>query len=125
VQKRIVKGKGISAEAYVAALQNRRETITQFMQWMQRFDILLTPSLPDVACPLQEVDEDTSPAVFTRTVNYLDTCALSLPAGFSQEGLPMGIQLIGKPWHENLLLAAGRAFQDATDWHLCVPPGLQ
>jgi aspartyl-tRNA(Asn)/glutamyl-tRNA(Gln) amidotransferase subunit A len=125
VQKRIVKGKEISAEAYVAALQNRRETITQFMQWMQRFDILLTPSLPDVACPLQEVDENTSPAVFTRTVNYLDTCALSLPAGFSQEGLPMGVQLIGKPWHENLLLAAGRAFQDATDWHLRVPPGLQ
>jgi aspartyl-tRNA(Asn)/glutamyl-tRNA(Gln) amidotransferase subunit A len=125
VQKRIVKGKGISAEAYLAASQNRRETIAQFMNWMHRYDVLVTPTLPATACPLDEVDEETSPAVFTRTVNYLDTCALSLPAGFSEEGLPMGVQLIAKPWHENLLLAAGRAFQEATDWHVRVPPGLQ
>jgi aspartyl-tRNA(Asn)/glutamyl-tRNA(Gln) amidotransferase subunit A len=125
VQQRIVKGKSISAEAYLAALQNRREAIARFMEWMQRFDVLLTPTLPAVACPLDDVDEETSPAVFTRTVNYLDTCALSLPAGFSQEGLPMGVQLIGKPWHENLLLGVGRAFQSATDWHLRVPAGLQ
>ncbi len=125
VQQRIVKGKSISAEAYLAALQNRREAIAQFLDWMQKFDVLLTPTLPAVACPLDDVDEETSPAVFTRTVNYLDTCALSLPAGFSQEGLPMGVQLIAQPWHENLLLGAGRAFQSATDWHLRVPPGLQ
>lgn len=125
VQQRIVKGKSISAEAYLAALENRREAIARFMEWMQRFDVLLTPTLPAVACPLDEVDEETSPAVFTRTVNYLDTCALSLPAGFSQDGLPMGVQLIAKPWHENLLLGVGRAFQSATDWHLRVPPGLQ
>ncbi|MEO6959297.1 MAG: amidase [Burkholderiaceae bacterium] len=125
VQKRIVKGKSVDANTYLAAMENRRQTIARFIDWMHKFDVLLTPTLPAVACPVEDVDEETSPAVFTRTVNYLDTCAISLPAGFSNDGLPIGVQLIAKPWQENVLLGTGHAFQTATDWHLRTPAGLQ
>ncbi|NYT79164.1 amidase [Alcaligenaceae bacterium] len=125
VQKRIVKGKEVDANTYLLAMENRRQTIAKFTRWMESFDVLLTPTLPIVACAVKEVDEESSPAVFTRTVNYLDACALSLPAGFSKEGLPIGVQLIAKPWHENLLLRTGRTFQSATDWHLRTPPSLR
>jgi len=50
-------------------------------------------------------------------VNYLGGCALSLPAGFSQSGLPVGVQVIGAPFAESALVRIGRAFQHATDWH--------
>jgi aspartyl-tRNA(Asn)/glutamyl-tRNA(Gln) amidotransferase subunit A len=57
--------------------------------WMRGWDALLTPTLPITATPLAEVDESTAPlASFTRAVNYLGGCGLSLPAGFSKARLP-------------------------------------
>jgi aspartyl-tRNA(Asn)/glutamyl-tRNA(Gln) amidotransferase subunit A len=89
---------------------------------MRGRDALLTPTLPMAAIPLVEVDESTTPlAAFTRAANYLGACALSLPAGLSGDGLPIGMQLIGAPFAEATLVAIGRAFQHATDWHLRRP----
>ena len=63
---------------------------------MRERDALLTPTLPITATPLAEVDEATTPlATWTRAANYLGACALSLPAGFSADGLPIGVQLTG------------------------------
>jgi aspartyl-tRNA(Asn)/glutamyl-tRNA(Gln) amidotransferase subunit A len=86
---------------------------------------LLTPTLPIVAEVLDSVDEATTPlAAFTRAANYLGACALSLPAGLSRDGLPIGLQLMGAPFAEATLVTLGRAFQRATDWHARRPPGL-
>ena len=85
---------------------------------MRNRDALLTPTLPIVATPIAEVDEAATPlATWTRAANYLGACALSLPAGFSAEGLPIGVQLIGAPFADATLVRIGRAFQEATDWH--------
>jgi aspartyl-tRNA(Asn)/glutamyl-tRNA(Gln) amidotransferase subunit A len=74
--------------------------------------------LPITAIALDAVDEATSPlATFTRAANYLGVCALSLPAGFSAEGLPIGVQLFGAPFADATLVRLGRAFQQATEWH--------
>jgi aspartyl-tRNA(Asn)/glutamyl-tRNA(Gln) amidotransferase subunit A len=125
VKKRIINGKSVNASAYLAALAHRRETIARFNDWMQAYDCLLTPSVPFAACPLHEVDEDSTAIVaFGRPVNYLNACALAVPAGFSDEGLPIGVQLIAKPYQENLLLQAGNSFQNVTDWHRRRPPEL-
>jgi aspartyl-tRNA(Asn)/glutamyl-tRNA(Gln) amidotransferase subunit A len=79
---------------------------------------LLTPTLPITATPLGEVDESTTPlATWTRAANYLGACALSLPAGFSSDRLPIGVQLTGAAFTEATLVRIGRAFQEATDWH--------
>ena len=89
---------------------------------MAETDALLTPTLPMTACRLDEVDESSTPlSVFTRGGNYLGTSALSLPAGFSSQGLPIGVQLLAKPLGESTLVRLGGAFQQATDWHRRTP----
>ena len=122
VRKRVLGGKAITAADFVAEVAAMRSAQAQFASWMRDYDALLTPTLPITAVPLDEVDEATSPlAAFTRAVNYLGACGLSLPAGFSKTGLPIGVQLVGAPFGEASLVRLGRAFQRATDWHLRRP----
>ena len=59
---------------------------------------------------------------FTAAFNYSGQPSLTLPAGFDADGLPIGMQLIGPVSGEARLLAAGMAFQQATDWHRQRPP---
>jgi aspartyl-tRNA(Asn)/glutamyl-tRNA(Gln) amidotransferase subunit A len=122
VRQRVISGKAIGAADYIDELAARRRAAAQFARWMAGRDALLTPTLPMAAIPLADVDESTTPlAAFTRAANYLGACALSLPAGLSTEGLPIGMQLIGAPFTETKLVAIGQAFQRATDWHLRRP----
>ena len=73
------------------------------------------------AIPLSEVEETSPiPGYLTRPGNYLGLCALSMPSGFSN-GLPLGIQIMGKPYAEADVLKLGKAFQDATDFHRRAP----
>ena len=122
VRSRMVSGKSISAADYVDALAARRRAARAFASWMRGYDALLTPTLPITATPLEEVDEATTPlALFTRPVNYLSACGVSLPAGLSPQGLPVAVQLIGAPFADADILRIGSAFQRATDWHLRHP----
>lgn len=118
VRGRVLAGKAVSAADYIAARDDQRRMAAAFAEWMRDCDALLTPTLPIPALPVDQVDEMTTPlATFTRAGNYLGACALSLPAGFSAGGLPIGMQLMGRPFTEPHLLRLGRAFQAATDWH--------
>lgn len=125
VRNRILTGKPVSACEYISALDRRRALTARFKDWMQSYDLLLTPTLPMTACPIDTIPSKGIPTgAFTRAVNYLQGCALSLPAGFSSDVLPIGIQLVSTAWQESLLLQAGLAFQRATDWHRRIPTGL-
>jgi aspartyl-tRNA(Asn)/glutamyl-tRNA(Gln) amidotransferase subunit A len=122
VRKRTLGGADLSAADYLDELAVRKRVAAGFTQWMRGRDALLTPTLPITASALSEVDEATTPlATFTRAVNYVGACGLSLPAGFSPAGLPIGMQLIGGPFADATLVRIGRAFQSATDWHLRRP----
>ena len=124
VRKRTLGGKWISAADYIDDLAEMRRDAARFEDWMRDRDAVLTPTLPITATTLTDVDEATSPlAAFTRAVNYLGACGLSLPAGFSHEGLPVAIQLIGAPFDEGTLVRIGRSFQRATTWHRRHPTG--
>jgi hypothetical protein len=69
------------------------------------------------AIPMTDVDETAlTPGYLTRPINYLGLCALSLPAGFSN-GLPIGLQIVGKPFQESTVLSLGQAFESSTDFH--------
>jgi len=117
VRKRTLAGKDVSPADYRATLAARERSAAAFAAWMRERDALLTPTLPIAATPLEEVDEATTPlATFTRAVNYVGGCAVSLPAGFSS-GLPVAMQLVGAPFADATLVRIGRAFQSATDWH--------
>jgi aspartyl-tRNA(Asn)/glutamyl-tRNA(Gln) amidotransferase subunit A len=122
VRKRVLGGKDIAASEFIVEMHAMRAAQAAFATWMRDWDALLTPTLPITATPLRDVDESTAPlASFTRAVNYLGGCGLSLPAGFSHENLPVGVQLIGGPFAESKLVRLGRAFQHATRWHRARP----
>jgi aspartyl-tRNA(Asn)/glutamyl-tRNA(Gln) amidotransferase subunit A len=122
VRARTLSGKSIGAADYIDLLAERRRAAARYAEWMRGRDALLTPTLPITATPVDEVDETTTPlATFTRAANYLGGCALSLPAGFSAGGLPIGVQLMGAPFAEAALVRIGRAYQRASDWHLRRP----
>jgi aspartyl-tRNA(Asn)/glutamyl-tRNA(Gln) amidotransferase subunit A len=118
VRKRVLGGKGMSAAEFIGEMHAMRAAQAAFAAWMRDWDALFTPTLPITATPLPDVDESTTPlASFTRAVNYLGGCALTLPAGFADDGLPVGVQVVGAPFAEDTLVRIGRAFQRATDWH--------
>ncbi len=74
------------------------------------------------AVPIATIDQNTTPAMFTRWVNYLDLCALAVPNGATAEGLPLSLQIVCRGYDEATALRIGWAYQNATDWHTRVPP---
>lgn len=122
VRARVLAGACTSAKDYIEAISHHRQSCAAWQAWMTDADVLLTPTLPIVACRIEEVDEATTPlSAFTRAGNYLGACALTLPAGLSTGGLPIGIQCMAKRFDESTLIRVGRGFQQATDWHRQTP----
>lgn len=92
-----------------------------FAEWFRDYDAILLPTMAVPAIPVSEVDETSPiPGFLTRPANYLGLCGLAMPSGQSG-GLPMGVQIVGKPFAERDVLRLGKAFQDATDFHRRAP----
>jgi aspartyl-tRNA(Asn)/glutamyl-tRNA(Gln) amidotransferase subunit A len=109
-------------DAYYVKAQKVRTLIMQdFIQAFEHVDVILTPVAPTPAFKIGEKVDDPLQMylsdIFTIPVNLAGTCALSVPAGFSASGLPIGLQLIGKPFGEETILRAAHAFEQATEWH--------
>jgi aspartyl-tRNA(Asn)/glutamyl-tRNA(Gln) amidotransferase subunit A len=109
-------------DAYYLKAQKVRTLIRQdFLDAFEKVDVILTPVAPTAAFRLGEKTADPLQMylsdIFTIPVNLAGTCALSLPCGFTSAGLPIGLQLIGRPFGEATLLRAGWAFEQATEWH--------
>jgi aspartyl-tRNA(Asn)/glutamyl-tRNA(Gln) amidotransferase subunit A len=124
VRPRIASGRGVSARDYLRALKERDAAKREFAAALADVDALLTPSTRTAAIPLGEVDQTTTPAHFTRFVNALDLCALSLPNGLTATGLPLSLQIVCRGYEEATALRIGQAYQAATDWHERRPPGV-
>src|SRR5207253_7330870 len=114
----------LSAQDYLKTRRRRDELKRLIAEAMDGVDGLLTPTTETAAIPLAQVDEDKLPSRFTRLANILDMCALSLPNGFTAQGLPLSLQINCSGYEEALALRIGQAYQTATDWHLGVPGGL-
>jgi Asp-tRNA(Asn)/Glu-tRNA(Gln) amidotransferase A subunit family amidase len=85
-----------------------------------RLDLLVTPTLPRTSMPLSEMVTSVDvPRLIPYTLpwNLTGQPALSVPCGFTPEGLPAGLQLVGRPFDESTVLRAGHAFERATGWH--------
>ena len=114
-------------DAYYLKAQKVRTLIRQdFLAALAQVDVLLTPVAPTPAFGLGEKTADPLQMylsdIFTIPVNLAGTCALSLPCGISTKGLPIGLQLIGKPFAEGDLLRAAYAYEQATEWHKRTAP---
>jgi aspartyl-tRNA(Asn)/glutamyl-tRNA(Gln) amidotransferase subunit A len=127
VRARLEAGYAIPAAAYLEVLRIRAA-------WLERFcsttlagaDVYLLPAIAVRTPTLDQTGPkggDNMPALLarvtglTRWVNYLGVPALVVPCGFDSRGLPIAMQLVGRPFGEATLLAAGHAFQMRTDWH--------
>src|ERR1700722_9053240 len=123
VRPRIQLGRDIRAHEYLAALAQRDEMKKAVLAALDGVDALLTPTTQTAAVPVEAVDQDTTPAHFTRVFNLLEMCALAMPDGFTAGGLPLSLQIACKPYDEVTALRIGWAYQQATDWHQRRPPG--
>jgi aspartyl-tRNA(Asn)/glutamyl-tRNA(Gln) amidotransferase subunit A len=125
VRPRIQLGRDIRAHEYLAALAERDRMKADFLAALDRggIDALLTPTTQTAAIPNGDVDQNTTPAHFTRVFNLLEMCALAVPDGFTAGGLPLSLQIACRPYDEAMALRVGWAYQQATDWHRRRPPG--
>jgi len=126
VKRRIMLGtyalsSGYYDAYYVKAQKVRTLIMNDFIRAFADVDVMLTPVAPTPAFKIGEKINDPLQMylsdIFTIPVNLAGTCAISIPAGFSTDGLPIGLQLIGKPFGEASILRAAYAFEQATEWH--------
>jgi aspartyl-tRNA(Asn)/glutamyl-tRNA(Gln) amidotransferase subunit A len=125
VRVRLEAGYAIPAAQYLEVLRLRSAWLRRWREMLGEADLYLCPA---IAVPIP-TREETGPrgaeaarrlaevTRLTRWVNYLGVPALVLPCGFDSRGLPIALQLVGRPFDEEILLAAGEAFQRQTDWH--------
>jgi len=137
VRNRLLHGLSIPATSYIRARQLRSLHLREMLDGpLVRCDMLLTPICRTGVPLADDVNSQGGPdldrvisdiSALTRTVSYLGLPALTTPMGFDPRGLPIGLQLIGRPNDEATLIRAGHAFERATDWlarPLSPPPPL-
>ena len=130
VLMRLQNGLAIPAVTYLEAMRWRGPALAAHLAATQGIDAVLAPVAPMPAPTIAASDVGNAPGSeamiqnitrFTRPVNYLGLPSLAIPAGFTAGGLPIGMQLIGRPFDEASVLRIGAAFQRATDFHDQVP----
>ena len=126
VRARLENGLAYSAVEYLEALRWRGPALAAHLSAIAGVDAILAPVSRAAAPTIEETDVGASPDAmamilaitrFMRPINYLGVPVLVVPAGQSKAGLPIGLQLIGRPFGDETVVALGRAFQAATDHH--------
>jgi aspartyl-tRNA(Asn)/glutamyl-tRNA(Gln) amidotransferase subunit A len=132
VRRRIMIGTYVLSHGYydayyLQAQKLRRMIADDFQQCFQHCDVIAGPVAPTVAWPLGGQGDDPIQTyladIFTLPASLAGLPGMSVPAGFGDAGLPVGLQLIGNYFQEGTLLHAAHAFQQATDWHQRAPAG--
>ena len=120
IRRRLEDGAKTSSTDYILARRTQAETRKRLEVFFESYDFLLTPTTP-IAAPTVEGHDAVEQAArltrFTAPFNLSGLPALSVPCGFTQQGLPIGLQIVSRPWGESKVLNLGHAFERATDWH--------
>jgi aspartyl-tRNA(Asn)/glutamyl-tRNA(Gln) amidotransferase subunit A len=126
VRPLLQSGLFLTATQYLGAQQVRRKIIAAYREIWRSFDLLVTPTSPIAAPPIgattARLGGKDVPLVrafldLTLPFNLTGQPAISLPCGFTKSGLPIGLQLVGRPFDEATLFRAASAYEAATDWH--------
>lgn len=124
VLARLRTGAAYTSTEYILARRTQTTLTWQFEDFFNDFDLLLTPTTP-ITAPLRGSADAVERAKlltrFTAPFNLTGLPAISLPCGFDAAGLPIGLQIVTRPWGEAPLLRAAYAYEQATEWHLRRP----
>lgn len=115
-RQRIMMGAFVRACDYVNALRERGRLIAEIATVFESVDVLICPTMPGVAPKLGDLGNmmSRSRPSFTRVFNLTGSPALSVCSGFSAVGLPLAMQIVGRPFQDDLVLRVGSAFEKAT-----------
>ena len=118
----------VPAQDYIRALRIRGKVARIADEVMSGYDAVVGPTRAVTATPIDQdfrgVVAGTARDTLGAVGNSAGLPAISVPSGFSDEGLPTGIQFMGRAYDENRILAVARAYQSLTDWHTQHPEGL-
>jgi aspartyl-tRNA(Asn)/glutamyl-tRNA(Gln) amidotransferase subunit A len=126
VKRRIMLGTyALSAgyyDAYYLKAQRVRTLIKRdFDEAFKRCDVIVTPTMPTTAFKIGEKTQDPLQMylsdIYTISINLAGLPALSLPCGFDQDGMPIGMQIIGKHFDESTILRAAHTYEQGAEWH--------
>jgi Asp-tRNA(Asn)/Glu-tRNA(Gln) amidotransferase A subunit family amidase len=123
--RRIRSGENVSAAEYIQRRREQDEARRNIRAVFEDVDVLVTPTMPMAAPEIAELKENPDalrPAELrllrnTRPFNVWGLPAISVPCGFTQGGLPIGLQIAGAHWREDLVLRVAYAYEQATAWH--------
>lgn len=130
VKKRIMLGNFVLSSGYFDAYYNKALKakgliVKAFNEAFEKYDFLLGPVAPTTALKMGEGLSDPLAMylgdIYTVMINIAGLPSLALPCGFDSSNMPIGMQLIGRPFDEKTILAAGNAYQNATDYHTKKP----
>lgn len=117
IRSRMVAGSKLLAVDYVRARRRREALKSEFAESFGDLDVFLTPSSPWTAKPVSRVDPAKVPVKYSRVLNLLDLCGISVQMGEDEEGLPIGLQIASATNEDARILDAARAWQACTTWH--------
>ena len=129
--RRIRSGENVSAAQYIQHRQELDQERRHAQTFFADVDLLVTPTMPIPAPAIADLKRDPAalrPAELallrnTRPFNVWGLPAISVPCGFTKSGLPIGLQIAGPHWREDLVLRLAHAYEQATEWHGLCPVG--
>jgi aspartyl-tRNA(Asn)/glutamyl-tRNA(Gln) amidotransferase subunit A len=122
VKQRLRHAVRYSSQDYTTALTLRTQLQQECAPIFVRVNALLTPTTQNLPPRISDAERFDPPNAFTRFVNLLDLCAVSVPSGWTNDGLPTGLQIVCKTGDDATALKVAIAYQHITMWHARVPP---
>jgi aspartyl-tRNA(Asn)/glutamyl-tRNA(Gln) amidotransferase subunit A len=141
VKRRIILGTYVLSSGYYDAYYLRAQKVrtlirNDFLKAFEQVDAIVTPTTPTAAFKIGEKTDDPLQMylsdIFTLSCNLAGICGISVPCGFTSGGnpdrgtrnlkLPIGLQLLGKPFGEEAILRIAQAYERSTEWHREKPP---
>jgi aspartyl-tRNA(Asn)/glutamyl-tRNA(Gln) amidotransferase subunit A len=132
VKRRIILGTYVLSSGYYDAYYLRAQKVrtlirNDFLKAFEKVDAIVTPTSPTAAFKIGEKSDDPLQMylsdIFTISCNLAGICGISIPCGFTKKPkLPIGLQLLGKPFGEETILKIAHAYEGSTNWHREKPP---
>ena len=120
IRRRLEDGARTTSTEYILARHTQTETKKRFEQFFETYEFLILPTTP-IPAPAVEGNDAVEQAGrltrFTAPFNLAGLPAISIPCGFTEVGLPIGLQIVSRAWGDAKVLNAGYAFEQATEWH--------